>query len=201
MKGFDTKALLLFPKMENYENRSVMYKYQFKRAVSNFVKYLLSCGIEPHVFYTDDVARELNDESFVWVNPLGESDSFFISRHCEGTSDAMKDMITYPELTNAVLAKDPGSLDMSESDRFEMVLRHVTKTTAKIIPTYRIVVNFTVPNRSQYKVASKPGDSKIRVTVSANNFVPQVLMSGNKEDPCDIFNVPYGNRSLDNWEV
>ena len=33
MQGFDTRALLLFPKYENYQNKPPAYKYQFKKAV------------------------------------------------------------------------------------------------------------------------------------------------------------------------
>lgn len=202
MKGFDTKALLLFPKLENYENKNPAYKYQFKKAVSNLVKYLQSQEIEPHVFYTDDVARELSLPEFKWVNPLGPADSYFIYKHCDNTEHAMDEsMISYPDITNEVLAKDPGSVDMSEMDRFEMVLRHISKTTAKIIPTYKIVAHFIVPSKAQYRVTSKPNDGKIRINVNAQNLVPKVFISGQEENACNLLGVPYANRCLDVWEV
>ena len=202
MKGFDDKALILFPKMENYQSKSTAYKYQFKKAVNNMVKYLVDRDIKPHVFYTDDVARELALPDFVWVNPLGPADSFFIQKYCDNASRALDDtMIHYEDFANEVLAKDPGSLNMSVDERFEMVLRHIAKTTAKIIPQYKIVVHFMVPNKAQYRVSSRPGDGKIRINVSASNFSPKTYISGNEENACDLLGIPCGNRCLDIWEV
>lgn len=202
MQGFDTKALLLFPKIENYENKSGSYKYQFKTALNNVISYLKSIGIEPHAFYTDDVAREIRHSSFVWVSPLGKADRFFLSKHCADCGDAISTpMIEYDEVYNDILAKDPGSLDMSINDRFEMVLRHTAKAVSKIIPQYKIVVHFSLANKAQYKVTSKPNDGKIRIIVNASTFQPKVLMGGVEENACDILGVPYASRGLDLWEV
>ena len=201
MRGFDNKALILFPKIENYNSKGGTYKYQFKKAVSNLIKYLTSIGMEPHVFYTDDVAREIRMPEFVWVSTLGTADKFFISKHCDGCSDAMtvQPYVNYEDIYNEVLAKDPGSLDMSEDERFEMVLRHSAKAAAKIIPMYKVVIHFMVPKRTQYKVTSKPGDGKIRINVNANTFSPKVYMGGVEENACDLLGVNYANRSLDVW--
>lgn len=200
MRGFDTKALILFPKLENYENKPSNYKFQLKMAVNNLLKYLESMDIEPHVFYTDDVARALSLPNVTYVSTLNVSDKFFISKHCEGCSTAMKTpMVMFDDIYNEVLAKDPGSLDMTESERFEMVLNHSAKAAAKIIPTYKIVIHFMVPKKAQYKVTSKPGDGKIRINVSANTLSPKVYIGGKEEDACDLLGVPYANRSLDVW--
>lgn len=200
MQGFDNKALILFPKIENYESKPSNYKYQFKKAVTNLINYLKSIDIEPHVFYTDDVARTLHLPEVVYVSTLGVADRFFISKHCEGCSTAMQTgMLTYDDIYNNVLAKDPGSLNMTESERFEMVLNHSAKAAAKIIPTYKIVIHFMVPKKAQYKATSKPGDGKIRINISANTFSPKVFIGGNEEDACDLLGVPYANRSLDTW--
>lgn len=201
MKGFDTKALLLFPKIESYERRGYQYHHQFKTAVVNLVNYLTSVGIEAHAFYTDDVAREMRDKvDLKFVSTLTTTDKFFTSKYCDGMRDALElKMIEFPDIYNAITAKDPGSLDMSTEARFDMVLRHNAKAVAKIIPTYKIVIHFMIPNNTQYKVTSKPGDGKIRVHVSANTFIPTVYMSGQEENPIDIFGVGYANRGLDMW--
>ena len=200
MKGFDTKALILFPKWENFDSKSNSYKYQFKKALINLVRYFESIGIEPHVFYTDDIARFFKLPEFKWVSTLGTADRFFISKHCDGCEDAMQlQQITYDELYNDILAKDPGSLDLSETDRFEMVLRHSIKAAAAIIPTYKIVAHFSLPKKAQYKVTTKPGDGKIRMNINASTFSPTVYISGNEENACDLLGVPFANRSLDVW--
>lgn len=202
MQGFDDKALILFPRLENYEHRTGSYKYQFKVALNNLIGYLKKRGIQPHVFYTDDVAREINSEDFVWVSSLSKADRFFTAKHCNNMSNAMSiPMVEFDNMYNEITAKDPGSLNMSESERFEMVLRHCDKAVAQIIPTYKIVIHFMLPNKAQYKVISKPGDGKIRIHVNANTFQPRVYMGGSEENACDVLAIPYGNRNLDNWEV
>lgn len=202
MHGFDDKALILFPRLENYINRSVSYKMQFATALNKLMKYLDINGIAPHVFYTDDVARNLNKEEFQWVSTLARGDLFFISKHCEGCADALtKCSVLFENVYNEILTKDPGEINMSETDRFEMVIRHINKAANRIIPMYKIVVHFSLANKSQYKVTSKPGDGKIRIVVNANNFSPKVYMGGKMEDACDILDANYANRSLDRWEV
>lgn len=200
MKGFDTKALILFPAYMHYENKSSTYKYQFRLAVEHLINYLKSVDIEPHVFYTDDIAREMARPEFVYVSTLGTSDKFFISKYVDGCSNAMSiPMISYDDVYNAVLAKDPGSSDAPIEQRFESVLNHAAKAATKIIPQYKIVVHFMLPNRTQYKVTTKPGDGKIRINVNANTFSPTVYISGQEENACDLLGVPYANRSLDVW--
>lgn len=203
MRGFDNKALILFPPFDNYKSKGSQYLYQFKKAVNNLCSYLQSMDIVPHVFYTDDVARQLRHNDFVWVMPIGDADRYFISKYCDGCSDAMtvEPRIEATDIVNAVLAKDPGSLDMNADERFEMVLRHTIKATAKIIPQYKIVAHISVKSQAQYKVAVRPGDGKIRININSNTFSPTVYMSGHEENPCDLLGVPYANRSLDLWEV
>lgn len=201
MRGFDNKALILFPFYDNYQSRNSTYKYQCSQAVNHLCAYLKSVDIEPHVFYSDDVARLINNPDFVWVASMGRADSFFASRNCDGMQEALtRPTVLYEDIYNDVLAKDPGSQDMSVEERFEMVVRHVNKAVAKIIPTYKIVIHFRFKNRMQYKVASKAGDSKIRINVDANTFLPTCYMGGIEMNACDLLAIPYGNRSLDVWE-
>lgn len=200
MLGFDTKALLLFPKMENYENKPSAYKYQFRKAVNNLLVYLEEMEIQPHTFYTDDIARSLHLDDVKFIQTLAMGDLFFVSKYCDNMADAMSVTDdTFASVISEIQAKDPGDLDMTTEQRFELVSRHNTAAIKKIIPQYKIVIHFAVPNRSQYKVTSKPDDGRIRVTVNANTFVPTVLFGGKEEDPCDVFNIPYGNRALDLW--
>lgn len=202
MKGFDDKALILFPKLENYEYKSSAYKYEFKKAVNNLCAYLESIGVEPHVFYTDDIARELKHPDFKWVSTLSKADRFFVQKYCDNTSEALSaHMIEFDDIYNEITAKDPGSMDMGVEERFEMVLRHDSKAATKIIPNYKIVVHFMVKGKTKYKVTTKQGDGKIRINVNATNFLPTVYMSGNEENACDLLAVPYANRCLHVWEV
>lgn len=199
MRGFDTKALILFPKIDGYENKPSAYKYQFRKAVTNLLTYLEEMDIEPYAFYTDDIARALNME-FHYIKTLSIGDLFFVAKYCDNMSDAMKVTdTTYDEIISSIQEKDPGSIDMTTEQRFELVTRHNTAAVKKIIPQFNIVFHFAVPNRAQYRVTSKPDDGRIRVTVNANTFAPTVLFSGKEENPCDVLAVPYASRTLDNW--
>lgn len=200
MKGFDDKALILFPTLLHYQHKPGMYRYTFNLAFNKMCDYLESIGMTPHALYTDDVAREVNAGRCVFVQTLSKADRFFASKYCDGTSDALTgNFIEFPEIYNEVTAKDPGSVDMSVEERFEMVLRHSIKAAAKIIPTYKVVVHFVVPNKSQYRVTSKPGDGKIRINVNANTFYVKTLIGGAEENPVDLLNIPYACKSVDRW--
>lgn len=202
MKGFDSKALLLFPFLENYNARSESYKYKFKISVSKMVSYLHSQGISVHAFITDDVALIYKDLIDEWVSPISKADRFFASKHCDGMSNVLNlNMIEYDDIYAECARKDAGSRDMSVPARFELVSKHNRQACAAIIPQYNIVVHFCVKSKLQYKVTSKPGDKRIRINIDVANFVPTVLMSGSEMSAISVLGVPYGNRALPNWEV
>ena len=203
MRGFDNKALILFPPKENVDSKGSVYMYRLKLAINNLMKYLASVGISPHMFYTDDVARSIMlDQEIVWVSTIGEADRFFCSRYCDGMSDAMtRKMLGDEKLFNDIIAKAPGSPKMGVEERFELVLQHSMKAAKELIKKYKIVIDFRFPNRDQYKVQSKQGDGKIRIFVSTQTLVPHAELSGNVENICDLLCIPCASRSLDQWEV
>lgn len=202
MRGFDDKALILFPAYEHWESKNATFKYSIVKSVNHLCTYLDSVGITPYAFYTDDIARKINPPAFKWINPVGKADLFFMSTYCDNCADAMtRPMLEYPEIVQKVIAKDPGSVDMTTENRFEMVNRHVKKALSVIIPQYKIVFHFALKNRSQYKVTTKEGDCKIRVNIDYATTTPTVYLSGKVEDAVDILGVPYANRSLENWPL
>lgn len=202
MQGFDNKALLLFPFLENYESKGYQYKDQFRTAVIKLCKYLKEQGIEPHVFYTDDVARQLCLEDFVWVSSLSRADSYFVSKYCEGMGTAMtRPTVKFEDIYNDVTAKDPGTPNMSVEERFELVCKHSKKAISKIVPNYKIAIHFKFKNKTQYKLTSKAGDNKIRIYVDANTFLPDTYIGGMHTNPVDLLCKPYANRSLLDWEI
>lgn len=201
MIGFDDKALILFPHWENYDSRNFNYKSQFRTCVRNLCNYLATQGIVPHVFYTDDVARELSLDEFVWVSTLSKADCFFTSKYCNNMASALTlPTVTFDEVYNKITEKDPGDPYMTVEDRFNMVCRHANKAANQIIPMYKIVIHFRFKNKAQYKVVSKAGDNKIRINVDANNFVPEAFMGGMSMDIVSLLQAPYANRSLITWE-
>lgn len=202
MKGFDTKALILFPKMESYNLRDVNYKYEFKRAVTNLCNYLAQMGIAPHAFYTDDVARELNTGDFQYVSTLGRSDRFFVHKYCQGMSDAMNsNHISFDSIVDKYIDADVDVVNMSTEERFELVLTRNAKAVKDIIKTYKLVIHFKRQGNAQYTVTSKQGDGRILIEVNSSNFIPTVYMSGVQVHPIDILAVPYANKPLNTWEV
>lgn len=202
MKGFDTKALLLFPFLENYESHGAPYKYKFKTCMKNLTTYLHDNGYEVQALITDDVARIYKEYIDTWVSPLSKADRFFASRNCDGMADVMKmSMVEFPDIYAKCARKDAGTPDMSVTARFDMVLKHNKQACAAIIPQYKVVVHFMVKSKLQYKATSKPGDQRIRINVDASTFIPTVLMSGSEMDASDVLAVPFGSRALDRWEV
>lgn len=200
MKGFDNKALLLFPKSESYDLRDANYKYDFKQAVSKLCEYLHSIGITPHVFYSDDVARELDNGTFVYVNTLGKSDRYFTYRHCQGMLDAMSDShINYEDIYAKYIDASTDLRKLDVEERFELVLSRSAKAAKDIIKTYRLVIHFKKQGNPQYTATTKVGDGRILVEVNASNFVPTTYMSGLQVHPVDILAVPYANKPLNKW--
>ena len=200
MKGFDDKALLLFPKPESYDLRDTNYKYDFKQAVSKLCDYLETIGISPHVFYSDDVARELDNGRFVYVNTLGRSDRYFTYRHCQGMLDAMSEShVNYDDIYAKYIDSSIDLRKLSIEERFELVLSRSAKATKDIIKSYRLVIHFKKQGNSQYTAVTKAGDGRILIEVNASNFVPATYMSGLQVHPVDILAVPYANKPLNKW--
>lgn len=202
MKGFDDKALLLFPLYDNYASHSSSYMYKFKQCLGNMRDYLHSQGMNLHAFLTDDVAMTHKDMIDTWLSPLSKADRFFTSKYCEGMSDVLTmDAVEFPDIYAECARKDAGDPKMSTMERFELVTKHCKQACSAIIPMYSVVVHFQVKSKLQYKVTSKPGDKRIRIDVDAQSFIPKVYMSGSEMPACDVLGVPYANRNLGNWEV
>lgn len=200
MKGFTDKALLLFPSLENYSGRSASYKYQFSAALNNLVQYLQNRGIQIHVFYTDDVARELRHGSFTWVSPVGKQELFFMKRYCDNCIDAMETpTVFYDNEYNKVLDKVPLDITQNNESRFSGMLKRISKMQNIIIKDYKAVFHFYIPNRKQYTVKAKEGDGRILAEINASNFLVKTFMNGTEFNPIDLFGIECASRGLDVW--
>lgn len=201
MKGFADRALLLFPKLESYEQRSYEYKNNFKLALTNLLDYLLSRGIEPHVLYTDDVARELYCPSMHYVSTLGPGDLFFASVHCMDMGDARKiETIKFPSAYEVALKKCTSDQEATVEERFNDMVRRADLATKEIIKEYKIICHFIRRGNPAYKIKSKPRDMRILLEIDATTFLPCAYLSGNTPNLCGLLGVPYGNRSLLVWK-
>lgn len=202
MYGFTDKALILFPKLDDYDAKPYSWKQKFQTSLDNLYKYLNMNAIDVHMFYTDDVARKYPNRVDRWLNPLSKADSFFVSKHCVGMGDCMKTpMKEFPELCAEIARKDMVDTNASELDRFNMILRHTTAATKEIMKDYSLIIHFHKKSRLQYTVKSKPEDNRILVNVDCDNLVPICLMSGEEADIIDVFNLGCANRAMYLWEV
>lgn len=202
MQGFTDKAIILFPKYETYEFRPYGYKYNYRKAVDKMIKYLNSCGIDCHMFYTDDIARDLSPANVTWVSSLNMADRFFVSKHCDGMTNAMsRDILQYPEIYERLADPDVDIKSMSESERFNNILSNNFKNANEIIKEYKVIVHFSKQRENQYQVKPKNGDGKVIIEVSVNNFVPKTYMSGSEVSPIDLLARGYANRAVDVWEI
>lgn len=202
MKGFDDKALILFPSLTKFDNASSLWCDNFRTALLKLKDYLKERDIAFHAFYTDDVARKYDALVDVWVSSLSKPDLFFASRNCEGMSNAMtRQMIQVPELYEEIARKDMVEPKASAEERFAMVLRHDSAACTEIIKTYKIVWNFAKKSSSQYKVKSTSGDNRLVITVDPDTLQCTAVMSGSKIDITDVLQLPSGARAINLWEV
>lgn len=202
MRGFDDKALILFPNADVYAEGSLRYRYQLQLATKNLVEYLRSIGMEPRAFVTDDLARTLPELNLRFINTLTKGDLFFVANNCDiGKSVMRMDMIEYPEIAAEIAEKDKMESDISLEERFNHILTRDKKAITSIIPMYKVVVNFTYKGRSRYRVVVKPNGGKIRMLIDASTFKIKTYINNIEEDPIDLLGVGYGNKSLISWEV
>lgn len=200
MKGFTDKALVLLPKDESVYQRGPGYMANLKLALDVILEYLASRGIEAHMFYTDDVARDIGYGKAKFVSSLGKGDLFFVSKNCKGMGEAMKlPMITYDDAYAKALKKVPVVNDLPLELHFSDVVKRSNHASREIIKKYKVIVNFVRKGNPNYSVKSKSGDGVILVNIDALTFIPTTYMSGDEVNQCGILDVPYGNRSLLVW--
>lgn len=202
MKGFTDKALIVFPKMEAYEFKSDEYKYHVRKAVMNLTAYFKEVGIEPHFFYTDDIARALLIPGITYVSTLNISDRYFVSQNCDGMANAMdKSIIQYPDIYAKYSVDDPDLNTLSVQQRFNLVMLHNNKAAVDIAHEYKIIIHFVKSRENQYTFKSKEQDGRILIEINMDKLTPVAYMSGMRVSPIDLFNRPYANRPLHVWEV
>ncbi len=202
MRGFDDKALLLFPNLSLYEEANTRYRFFIQKAALNMVKYLRNINMEPQAFLTDDLALKLPDLDLRYVSTLTRGDLFFATNNCDIPKNALQmDLVTYPDIVDEIAEKDKISADLDTSERFEHILTRDKKAITSIIPMYKVVINFYKKGSTRYRVVVKPNGGKIRLIVDASTFMIDAYINNVKENPIDLLGVDYGNKSLLNWEV
>lgn len=202
MRGFADKALVLFPRKEDFEAKPVGWRSKFSAAYNNLYLYFKSRDIDVHVFYTDDVGRMYVSTKDNYIGTLSKADLFFVSKHCVGMEAAMSiPKIEFPDIYAEIARKDMVAPNASEMERFNMVLRHANDAAKQIMQDYSIIVNFMKKSSPQYKVKPKLDDGRILVNVDIDNFVPECFMSGTSVDTIDVFDLKCANRAMHSWEV
>lgn len=201
MHNFTDRALILFPKLDTYNAKTANAKYRMHLAYQQLDKFLAAHHIEPHAFYTDDVAHEMRSE-LKWVSALGPADNFFISKKCVGLTDALsREHIAFPDIIDSVVSYDIDYASLTDEMRFELVLKHAKKAISKIIPQYKLIIHFVKRNNAQYKVTKRTGDGRVVMEIDVDNFVPTIYMSGMEVNPTEFLQVPYGNLPVYSWKV
>lgn len=201
MYGFDTKALLLFPSFNYYEESGYKSKANLKLAAINMCKYLRSRGLEPHAFLTDDVARYFAELDFHWLSTLNAGDRFFMSKNCNMAGNVVSMQAEeFPELYKKSEEKYPYPEKPSVEERFNIMVARDQFVAKKIIATYPVVVNFYYKGASVYKAAKKPGDGKIRLIVDLKTYRLEAYMDKEEEDVIDLIGASYANRAVTSWQ-
>lgn len=202
MRGFDTKALILFPNLNFYEEKGTRYRFQFQQSLKALLSYLKSIGMEAHAFITDDVARELYGRDFKWVSTLNRGDLFFISNNCGVPKELIRgELVEFPDIVSSIAEKDTLPSDISIEERFNHVMARDKKAITSIIPMYKVVIHFYQKGQTRYRVVIKPNGGKIRLLIDLSSFKMKAYINNVEENPIDLLGIPYGNKSLVNWEV
>ena len=202
MYGFADEALVLFPKYEFYQNADYRIKANLRIAAEKMNKYLVSRGIQPKAFITDDIARLFTELGYQWVSTLSTGDLFFMSKNCDMAENVMKfQMKTYPEIYQKSEEKYPYPPNPTIEERFDLMCQRDVKSANAIIPEFKIVVNFYQRGAQNYSAASKPGDGRIRLVVDMKTFKCTPHMSGEEEDAIDLLGANFASRSVLHWEV
>ncbi len=202
MRGFDNKALILFPLESFYYEKGLNYRYHFQIAVHNILKYLDSIGMEAHAFLSDDLARSMPNLKVKFINTFTRGDLFFVTNNCDIPREAMNwDMVEFPDICSKIEQKDVLPKGLSTEERFDRVMARDKKAITSIIPTYRVVVYFYQRGSTRYRVVIKPNGGKIRLKIDLSNFNLTAYINNNEENPIDLLGVNYANKSLTNWEV
>ena len=199
MQGFDTRALILMPDYYVLEQKGENPLIKLRIGLSGLLDYLDSNYIEAHGIYTDDVMHQVDYESRVKLyNILSREDTYFVYRNCEGMRDiaAAKRWEHPQQETKTSKASD----DISPEERFAIISKNEKRLSQLMVKEYKIVFNFVFAGHTNYKVTSNPSDGNIRVYVDAMTLVPEVYLSGERIDACEIFNVGYGNLPLTQWK-
>lgn len=202
MQGFDNKALILFPKETLQYQTNSRYRNMLLQAATNIVKYLRSRGIDPQAFLTDDIAWEFSSLKLHYVSTLTDGDLFFVQRNCDGMQRVMQlDRVQFPEVSDTIARKVELPKGCTTEQRFEIIQKRDKKAVSTIIPMYKIVVHFYKRGQSNYRVAMRPGDGKIRLIIDPSTFMVTTYLSGEEVEASELLQLNCANRALHLWEV
>ena len=203
MKGFDTRALILMPEYDAYEQHGDAYKGKLRVGLTNVLDYLDTQDITPYGLYTDEVIHEVDYQSRIQLyNILSMQDTFFVYKNCigmKGINTALK--WERQDIIDKHMKDADKMKDLTDFDMFNVVARHEKKLSQPFIKEFKIVFIVNFAGHLNYKASSNPNDGKIRVYIDAATLVPNVYISGLPIDACEILNVPYGNLPITQWHV
>lgn len=201
MRGFCHKGVILFPKVESYEYKEDLYKINLAKAVKAIIQYLKEKDIAVGALTTDETAILVNPADVYWMQTLPDEDAFFVKNNCENMGLNFTQLEKYEDLYKDARLQLPVARGLSPEQRFEIVNKRNDMITKKLLEDAKLIVHFTVPNFSAYKVKPKEMDGKIFLVVNSNNFMLKCYLNGHETDSIPLLEVPYANRPLHQWEV
>lgn len=196
MRGFTDKALILMPEYDDVMSYNPGHIIKMRNALSNLLTYLDSVWIESHGIYTDELIHTIDWEHRMKLfNLFDAQDTYFIYNNIAD----MKGIAT----AETWKSKKPYKKSKEFTDdmaRFDEISKNEKKLAQQFIQDYKVVFNFMFKGKKHYKVASNPNDGNMRVYVDASTLIPEVYLSGEKVDACEMFQIDYGNLPLTDWK-
>lgn len=193
MRGFTDKALLLLSDVDKYEESGSMYKYDYKQAVANILRYLNSAGMQHHCLITDALATEIVVENTVWLATGAVEDMFFAKNYC-----GVPSYDTIPlegNICDEIRKKYPIARGTSVEETFKAVSSRVKMAEQKLIASYRFVVVFG----NSFKVKSKSNDGRAVMRVNDRHFYTSMELGGEGVPINSFMQIPYANLCLSEW--
>jgi len=195
MRGFTDRALILFSDLDEYLDRSDVYRQSYRKAVDNLVTYLKSAGISHDCLLTDRLACVFSFPHPRWIATGTREDMFFMHNFCDVPKhDAVP---LKEELAAKVRKKFPIKRGLEPKERFDIVAKRVAMAERDIIASYNFVIVFG----TAYSVKSKPNDGRAVLRINDRHFYTSMELSGSSVPINDFMQIPYANISLSEWGI
>lgn len=201
MRGYTTKALIIFPKPETISAQHVSYKERLKKTVNNLQDYLQDQGIKVYSLITDETATQWKLPGIEFISNATKVDRMFIRNNCIGMDGLEEGEDFYEPEINKVADSIPMPRGLDVEERFKIVQKREAKVNKHILTDMQVIIDLSVNRARTFKIPpSKENDSRILVTVNKVSNQLEIMLGGRVMNPNDILGFTGASRPIHMWE-